>query len=347
MSGNDEATVAPKYLAQFGQLPAFYPETEKIAAYLERVELFFAANDIKPDKRVAIFLSSVGGKMYSLLRDLLATVKPSEKQLEGLFAALKTHYEPQPLIIAERFYFYKRNQAANESIAEYLAALRQLTTHCAFANFLNDALRDRLACGLRNTTIQKRLLSEKDLTLDTAVHLAQSMEAAEANVTKLQNDDLPAPVNHTDAARYQHARKVCYRCGGNDHAPTACRYKDFTCNKCKKRGHLAKVCKSSEKSELPPSNNSTQQRGQHKAPGNRNPAKKGQNTIRESSVEELEMFKVDKKSSRPITVALDVNRQKLSMEVDTGAAVSVISEATKKNLFPGVCLSKTPMILTT
>jgi len=35
------------------------------------------------------------------------------------------------------------------------------------------------------------------------------------------------------------------------------------------------------------------------------------------------------------------------MEVDTGAAVSVISEATKKALFPAVNLSKTPMILTT
>ena len=149
-SGDDKATVAPKYLAQFGQLPAFHPETEKIAAYLERVELFFAANDIKPDKRVAIFLSYVGGKTYSLLRDLLAPVKLSEKQLEDLFAVLKTHYEPQSLIIVERFYFHKRNQTANISIAEYLAALRQLATHCAFANFLNNALRDRLVCGLRN-----------------------------------------------------------------------------------------------------------------------------------------------------------------------------------------------------
>jgi len=59
------------------------------------------------------------------------------------------------------------------------------------------------------------------------------------------------------------------------------------------------------------------------------------------------MFKVDKKSSRPITVTLEVNRQKLLMEVDTGAAVSVISEATKNKLFPGIHLNKTPVMLTT
>ena len=130
-------------------------ETEKITAYLERVELFFVANVVAEDKQVPIFLSSVGGKTYSLLRDLLAPEKPSSKSLEVLFTTLKTHYEPQPVVIAERFYFHKRGQGANESIADYMAALRQLATHCAFANFLDDALRDRLVCGLRSTAIQK------------------------------------------------------------------------------------------------------------------------------------------------------------------------------------------------
>ena len=45
-----------------------------------------------------------------------------------------------------------------------------------------------------------------------------------------------------------------------------------------------------------------------------------------------------------MSVILEVNKQKLSMEVDTGAAISVISEA---KLFPGVSLSDTPVILTT
>ena len=77
------------------------------------------------------------------------------------------------------------------------------------------------------------------------------MEAADAKVTKLQNDEQPAPVNCTNASRSQQARKVCYHCGGNDHALTACKYKEFTCNKCKKRGHLARVCRSSDRHNLP------------------------------------------------------------------------------------------------
>ena len=57
----------PKYVSQFGQLPEYHSETEGITAYLERVELFFAANDIADNKCVSIFLSSMGGKTYSFV----------------------------------------------------------------------------------------------------------------------------------------------------------------------------------------------------------------------------------------------------------------------------------------
>jgi len=351
----EDEVATPKYLAQFGQLPEYHPETEKIAVYLERVELFFAANDIVEDKRVAIFLSSVGGKTYSILQDLLAPDKPSAKSLDQLFTALKTHYQPQPLVIAECFYFHRRSQAVNESIADYMAALCQLATHCVFANFLDDALRDRLVCGLRSTTIQKRLLSKRDLTLTTALHLAQSMEAAEVNVSKLQNDEPTAPINRTEAGPQSRAQqtRVCHRCGGTDHTPAACRFKEFICNKCKKKGHLARVCRSTEKTQSSTPGRSTQQSQVPRPPVPHNAHNVKQprqtNNIREPTLEDttMSLFKVDNNSSRPMSVTLEVNKQKLSMEVDTGAAVSVISEATKAQLFPGVRLSDTSVMLTT
>lgn len=42
-----------------------------------------------------------------------------------------------------------------------------------------------------------------------------------------------------------------------------------------------------------------------------------------------------------MSVVLDVNNKKLSMEVDTRAVVSVISEATKACMFPNVTLNNT------
>ena len=49
-------------VVQFGNLEPFDADEESIAAYLEHVELYFAANETPEEKKVAVFLSSIGGK---------------------------------------------------------------------------------------------------------------------------------------------------------------------------------------------------------------------------------------------------------------------------------------------
>ena len=110
-------------MATLGHIRKFKPTEENISSYLERVVLFFTANGIKDEKKVAVLLSVIGPKIYALLRDLLAPDKPQDKSVADLFGTLKKHYEPKPVIIAERFRFHRRDQASEESIAEYLAEL--------------------------------------------------------------------------------------------------------------------------------------------------------------------------------------------------------------------------------
>ena len=49
---------------------------------MERVQIFFVANDMPARKLLSIFLSIIGGTAYSLLRNLLSPVPPKEKSLE-------------------------------------------------------------------------------------------------------------------------------------------------------------------------------------------------------------------------------------------------------------------------
>ena len=76
------------------QLEAFKPDEEKILAYLGRVQLFFAANEIKEEKQVPVLLSVIGGKTYTRLSDLLAPQKPTEKDFSELQKVLKEYFEP-------------------------------------------------------------------------------------------------------------------------------------------------------------------------------------------------------------------------------------------------------------
>ena len=60
--------------------------------------------------------------------------------------------------------------------------------------FLDEALRDRLVCGLQNGETQKKLLAESDLSLQKAVNIAT---AAEMAVLEGQQTHTPAN-NETD-----------------------------------------------------------------------------------------------------------------------------------------------------
>ena len=86
-----------------------------IEAYIEQVELHFEANNIAEDRQVAVFLSVIGGKNYTLLRNLLSPEKPSAKTSVKLMAVLKKHFALKRVVIAERFQFYRREQAVGES----------------------------------------------------------------------------------------------------------------------------------------------------------------------------------------------------------------------------------------
>jgi len=89
-----------------GSLGEFHPAKDNISSYLERVQLYFEANTVEDDRKVAVLLTLIGGKTYDTLRSLLAPTLPREKTFEELLGVLKKHFEPQPLVIAERFRFY-------------------------------------------------------------------------------------------------------------------------------------------------------------------------------------------------------------------------------------------------
>ena len=125
-------------MAKFGHLQEFNVELEPITAYLERVELYFSANSIEEDKRLAILLSVIGPKTYGVLRNLLAPGRPQEKGYSDVVQVLTRHFEPQRIVIAERFKFYRRSQGEGESVVDFVAELRRLASSCEFGDFLNE-----------------------------------------------------------------------------------------------------------------------------------------------------------------------------------------------------------------
>ena len=101
-----------------------------------RVELYLDVNSVQEDKRVPVLLTVIGPSAYATVRSLVAPDKPRTKTYDQLEAVLKSHYEPKPLVIAERSKFYRRTHNATETVLEYAAELRRLAITCDFGTFL-------------------------------------------------------------------------------------------------------------------------------------------------------------------------------------------------------------------
>ncbi len=346
-------------MATYGRVNEFDEAAEDWDSYVERLDQYFEANDVDDaGKKRSILLSVCGAKTYNLVRSLTAPAKPAEKSYDALTALLKKHYNPRPSMIVQRFKFNSRVKQTGESVADFVAELRRLSEHCQYGAVLDDMLRDRLVCGVNDSRIQRRLLGEEDgLTFKRAMDIATGMELAEKNVADLQQGatqsvadsfkqgaTLPT-VHKLQSGRQQWARgqssgqtrnttaqganqSECFRCGGY-HDATTCRWKGATCHRCKKKGHLARRCQgraSNNGGSTPDA-----QSNAHFLSG-----EESENT---SSVPEayqpvygLYTVKDRDPKTKPIMVELLINNRKCELELDTGAAVTVINEETHKNL---------------
>ncbi|KAK9692521.1 RNase H-like domain found in reverse transcriptase [Popillia japonica] len=337
-----------------------------------RLESAFEIFAVPEDKRFAYLLHYMGSEAYDIVCDKISPEKPSEKSYEELISVIKSHYSPEPLEIAEIFRFLQRKQHEGESALEYLTALQRLATTCKFlqrkqhegesaleyltalqrlattckfGDYLKKALRNQFVFGLRAQNIQSRLLEQRNLTLERATEIAVGMETSARDAAQLHSGNASGNVNSVSlkmSNKKQHSpqnvgtSKVnvnsknlkCFRCGSPKHLANSfrcgspkhlankCDKQNLTCHKCKRKGHLSKVCiKSTGKVEQ----------------------------IEEICIIQAEHLQYRQK----FTLSLKVENVKLHFEIDSGAAVTLLSFADFKRYFPKLQLRDTDIKLST
>ena len=177
-------------MATFGRIGEFNDRNEQWSTYTDRLSEYFTANDIiNATKKRAILNSVVGASTYNLISSLLAPKKPGEASYTEIVKLLEKHYEPAKSAIMSRFSFHKRYRNTQESIGDFIAAMRAIAQDCKFANTLEERLRDQLVFGVNYVKIQNTLLAQgDDLTFKKAQELAQSMELAAAHTKVLAGE---------------------------------------------------------------------------------------------------------------------------------------------------------------
>lgn len=222
-------------------------------------------------------------------------------------------------------------------------------------------IRDRLVCGINSIRIQRRLLQEPDLDYEKAFQIAQAMELAAHDVSDLPGSksqyQAQPPVHnlhHKKEQLHTQSKVECYRCGG-DHYATKCKFIDADCRLCGKKGHLARVCRSRkekpQQQKNPPKANTGHppqpQQNNRQHPTHNLDHKSHPLPMGDSDQEDYPLFTLPS-AGKPIVVSVSVNKVDLSMELDTGASLSIMSQDTYSSLSSTLPpLSPSHVILTT
>ena len=172
-------------------------------------------------------------------------------------------------------------------------------------------------------------MAEPALTFDKALEIATAMETAEKNAQDIQASGNSTTLRNTVNKVFTSSKskpkfvssgkshsKDCYRCGG-DHAPFDCKFKNAKCHNCKKKGHIAKKCRNSEFRGKKPEFKRKQAHYVEES---------DENSDSESDV--YSVFHVGNYKSDPYKINVNVNSKDITMELDTGASVSLMSEDT-------------------
>ncbi|UYV74269.1 K02A2.6-like, partial [Cordylochernes scorpioides] len=241
---------------------------------------------------------------------------------------------------------FGRIQKETESVSEYLVEIKRLASMYGFDEFSKESLRDKLVCGLRNAKIQRRILSEGDVPLARVVEIALSMEAAEKN-TRIFHVNEPADsvdkIRAEVGNRYNREQKrKCIHCGRLH--KDLCRFREATCFRCGKRGHLATICRS---------------RGEHTSERqvsrflNQRKINQIEDQEEEESVQRMVFMRTyDYRvkyatNDPPYVIKMRVEDTLMTFEIDTGSCLTLISEKDFKRYLPDVQVKEAGIIVKT
>ncbi|XP_054257058.1 uncharacterized protein K02A2.6-like [Macrosteles quadrilineatus] len=327
-----------------------YDEEESFRNFIKRFENFLVLKDVNEEKtKLCSLLHALSPKLHERLLDIVAPDDPYKMNYENVVTVLKDHLEPLPSVLTLQHRFVCRVQQPNESIIEFAMELKKLSKDCQFncdcgKSVTDMLLRMQLVRGLHDHDIKGQLLQKKIVTtFKEALELATSLEASRTESSMMTAHTAPPAVpvlkvvenqtrkwdrysgnknavQATNKDQYSPSRSKfsglqgrCYRCGDKDHRANTCKFRNEFCNLCNKVGHIAKVCMGG-------------------------PRKQRIDQLEDREIEKqldhttYDSYKLQVNNSDKFIMKIEIEGKPLSMELDTGAALSSISFEDYKRL---------------
>ena len=143
--------------------------------------------------------------------------------------------------------FRRSTKRQDESVDEFIMRLRQLATHCKYADVDKEILAHFVAhCNME--AFQMKAVREDTLDLKGALTLARGYERDAGSLLQLKSkENSNSAVNYVQNQnnKFSQNPQKCRYCGNNSHqGQQQCPAYNKSCLRCGKKNHFATVCRS-------------------------------------------------------------------------------------------------------
>ena len=252
-----------------------FSQPEEWPKWIRRFERFRQASGLNTkgqESQVNTLVYAMGDEADDILTSLGLTDE-QKKEYETVKDKFEAHFVKRRNTIFERVKFNQRRQEEGESVDSFITSLYCLAEHCGYGALHNEMIRDRIVVGLQDAALSEKLQMDKDLTLDKAVASARQREAVKKQQAVVRGEDGHPHVDTVRAKKQFQKGKpggnrqwrppggdrrpppqrpsppatmptTCTRCGKSPHSRQQCPARDAICRKCSKKGHYQAVCRS-------------------------------------------------------------------------------------------------------
>lgn len=309
--------------------------------------------------QISALIYAMGSEAENVFQQFKFDTEMGEKDddYDTVLKKFDLHFVPKRNVLHERGQFFPRTQLPGETVEEFVRHLYELAEHCDFGDKKNEYLRDRIVLGMADRELSERLQlrsASETLTLEDAIQSARSSElvkmqmSAQSSPGTTQNlqEVKTAGAYANKGAAYGSTRKKtgkqgqnwhkgnrqsqkqqsqkqaqtqkqqqgdCNNCG-HTHSDRPCPARRAECYRCHRHGHYAQFCQAPQRGKV-------------------------QAKVYEVLEEEAPALFLDSVSCSDAAEpawrkTIMTQGGPIDFKLDSGADVTVISEATLKKLQP-------------
>lgn len=162
--------------------------------WVERLEFYFQVSKTPVEDKKAQLIYHSGQQVFDELKLLYPGVDLNTLSYEEIVKKLKSRYDKAESSSMQRFKFHSRIQQPNETLEDFILAVKLLAQECRFGEFKELALCDRYTMGVFDKNLQKRLLEEENMTTASAEKIMYTWELAASRSKLISETNQPGQI---------------------------------------------------------------------------------------------------------------------------------------------------------